>query len=385
MAYDTKGRWIPSEDINWKRDTEAEKNALRKQLTESGLDWRHHGRHAFRTDIWGSDPNKQGFTEEQRFQVLERYDTWYDAGDTLSLNDEAWGLDIERGITYNEAKNWTVQERFHNLTGGNLEKFYDERTPEKIIKDGIDKYSKKERGEIIGQVEHEGKTKTLIHRRQYPMNWERYTHDDLYRAAIDDVLEEDYNMFMGSGADYDNARQVRAATKEIKGWTDEIYQKAINEGKDGAWAEKQWESYKGEQIAQGKLWNKRYPEGQNSRGFQHNQQVMIRKYKPFQKFDEQTGTMSRYHPLTGELKSTHTYKTPPPPTRMTITGDKTLEDVDAGIYFSPTVGVEDKITNSMMATPPDIDKPKLSIRKLTARKPDSIKNWKETGTVKGAK
>ena len=40
MAYDDMGRWIPSEDINWTRNTEAEKQALRMELTKAGLDWR---------------------------------------------------------------------------------------------------------------------------------------------------------------------------------------------------------------------------------------------------------------------------------------------------------------------------------------------------------
>ena len=376
MAYDNKGRWVPSEDLTWTRTTEAQKQALRTDLSKAGLDWRHAGKYAFRTDAW------KGMTEGERFDVLQQYDTWYDKGGQLALQDEAWGLDIERGITYDTAKTWSTQEKFHNLTGGNLVKVYTDKTPAEIIKAGIDKYKNKERGEIIGQVQKDGKTQTLIHRRQYPMDWADYTHDELYRAAIDEVLEKDYDMFMGSGADYDNAKQVRAANKEIQSWVQKHYTKAAEEGKDGAWAEKEWEADKAKQIAQGKIHNQRYPEGRNTRGFQHNQQVMIRKYKPFQKFDEETGTMSRYHPLTGELRSETTYSAPPPPTRMTITGDKTKEDVDAGHYYSPTFGYEDEITDSMMQEPPDIAKPTLSIRKMTARLPDNIKNWKQTGTVK---
>ena len=46
MAYDGKGRWVPSEDINWTQDREA----LREQLTEKGLDWRHEGAYGVRTD-----------------------------------------------------------------------------------------------------------------------------------------------------------------------------------------------------------------------------------------------------------------------------------------------------------------------------------------------
>ena len=134
--------------------------------------------------------------------------------------------------------------------------------------------------------------------REYPLDWANYTNDELYRSAIDEVLEEDYNMFMGSGADYDNAKQVRAASKEIQSWVNEAYDKARELGKDGAWAEAEWQKEKALQIQRPRIHNVRYPEGKNTRGFQHNQQVMIRKYKPFQKFDEETGTMSRYHPIT---------------------------------------------------------------------------------------
>ena len=379
MAYDNKGRWVPSEDINWTRDTEAQKQALRMELTKSGLDWRHQGKYAFRTDIWGGTDTMQGLTEDQRFDVLQQYDTWYDKGGQLSLNDERWGLDIERGITYDQASTWSTQEKFHNLTGGDVVT----KTSDKSFSDLIDpyKYKDKVRGATLVS-EKDGVTTYQV--REYPMDWANYTHDELYRAAIDEVLEEDYDMFMGPGADYDNAKQVRAASKEIQSWVNEHYKRAHEEGKDGAWAEAEWEADKALQIARGKIYNARYPEGKNTRGFQHNQQVMIRKYKPFQKFDEETGTMSRYHPITGELRSEVTYQAPPPPTRMTITGNKTEENVDAGHYYSPTFGYEEQITDSMMAEPPDVDKPNISIRGLTSRKPDNISGWQETGKTKGA-
>ena len=419
MAYDNKGRWVPDEDINWTRDTEAQKQALRMELTKSGLDWRHQGKYAFRTDIWGGTDTMQGLTEDQRFDVLQQYDTWYDKGGQRALDDEEWGLDIERGITYDTAKTWDTQALFHNLTGGNIVRYtvgegirmkkeyekdgqviteYGEKGGGKVgiagDKFGWDwasltnpyKYSDKVRGTFISEERDDsGKhISTTYQVREYPLDWANYTHDELYRAAIDEVLEEDYDMFMGPGADYDNAKQVRAASKEIQSWVNEHYKKAHEEGKDGAWAEAEWEADKAKQMALSRIYNKRYPEGKNTRGFQHNQQVMIRKYKPFQKFDEETGTMSRYHPITGELRSEVTYQAPPPPTRMTITGNKTEEDVDAGHYYSPTFGYEQKITDSMMAEPPDVEKPNISIRGLTSRKPDNISGWQEFGKTKGA-
>lgn len=373
MAYDNTGRWVPSEDLTWSTSTEQEKQTLREDLTKAGLDWRHQGKYAFRTDVWGA------MTEGERFDVLQQYDTWYDKGGQLALNDERWGLDIERGITYDQASTWSTQEKFHNLTGGDVVT----KTSDKSFGDLINpyKYSDKVRGATLVS-EKDGVTTYQV--REYPMDWANYTHDELYRAAIDEVLEEDYDMFMGPGADYDNAKQVRAASKEIQSWVNEHYKRAHEEGKDGAWAEAEWEADKALQIARGKIYNARYPEGRNTRGFQHNQQVMIRKYKPFQKFDEETGTMSRYHPITGELRSEVTYQAPPPPTRMTITGNKTEENVDAGHYYSPTFGYEQQITDSMMAEPPDVAKPNISIRGLTAEKPDNISGWQETAKTKGA-
>ena len=106
MAYDIKGRWVPSEDINWSQD----RQDLRMELTAAGLDWRHEGKYAFRTDAWGQ------MSESQRLDTLQAYDSWYDQGGQLALEDEAWGIDIERGITYNNT--WDAQTAFHNLSGG---------------------------------------------------------------------------------------------------------------------------------------------------------------------------------------------------------------------------------------------------------------------------
>ena len=119
MAYDKHGRWVPDGPaIDWQQD----RAALRLDLTERGLDWRHEGMYAFRTDAWGQ------MSESQRLETLQAYDSWYDQGGQLALEDEAWGLDIERGITYNEASTWSAQERFHNLTGGDAWHYEVEKT-----------------------------------------------------------------------------------------------------------------------------------------------------------------------------------------------------------------------------------------------------------------
>ena len=71
MGYDTSGRWVPDGGaINWQQDRES----LRHDLTARGLDWRHEGQYAFRTDEWGA------MSETQRLGVLQVYDQWYDSG-----------------------------------------------------------------------------------------------------------------------------------------------------------------------------------------------------------------------------------------------------------------------------------------------------------------
>ena len=410
MAFDEKyGRWVPDEDIDWTQD----RQDLRMELTKSGLDWRHEGKYAFRTDAWGQ------MSESQRLDTLQAYDSWYDKGGQLSLDDEAWGLDIERGITYNNT--WDAQAAFHVMTGGNFKEITIGKDIRKKIvtkdRDGnvIDikygnvgegrvgipgdkhsyewrhltnpyKYSEKVRGTFLGELKTDDgeHISTTYQVREFPMDWKEYTNDELYRATIDELLEKDYMMFMGEGADFDNATQVRAASKEIQSWVNEAYDKARELGKDGAWAEAEWQKDKALQIARGRVHNVRYPEGKNTRGYQHNQQVQIRKYQPWNKFDPETGTRTKLNPLTGEIRDTFKHKQAPEPTRMTIVGNKIDQNVDEGIFYSPTMGLQKEITDSMIGKPPDIPKPtNLTIRQVTPERPANVDaGWKLKGVVK---
>ena len=414
MAYDNKGRWVPSEDINWSQDTQA----LREQLTETGLDWRHEGRDAFRTTAW------RELDEAERLSVLQTYDNWYDTNDFREVNlaDEDWGLDIERNVSYNMDQTWNAQNFFHQMTGGNFKEITIGKDMRKrtVTKDAegnvIDihygkkkgegkvgiagdkhsyewghltnpyKYSDKVRGTFLGEVRgSDGELiSTTYQVRENPLDWKHYTNDDLYRATIDELLEKDYMMFMGPGSDFDNATQVRAATQEIQSWITEHYDKAREEGRDGASAEAEWVKDRELQIRRAKQHNVRYPEGRNTRGYQHNQQVAIRKYQPWNKFDPETGTRTTINTQTGEIRDTFKHKLVPEPTRMTIVGNKLDQNVDEGIFYSPTLGVEQQIKDSMMATPPPIPKPtNLSIRKVTPTRPANIPtNWKMKGDVK---
>jgi hypothetical protein len=373
MAYDQHGRWVPSEDINWDLTPE-NRDALRLELTATGLDWRHEGKYAFRTSQWGQ------MSESQRLGVLQHYDSWYDEGGQIDLEDEAWGLDIEREVTYNSS--WDAQTAFHELSGGTGTYEWIQKTKDQL--QNPENYRDKVRHTIVGsRVDEEGKEWTQIIKREYPMNWREYTNDELYRATIDELLEQDYMMFMGPGSDFDNATQVRAATKEIKSWINEAYTKAHELGKDGAWAEAEWNKYKALQIQQARVHNVRYPEGRNTRGFQHNQQVAIRRYQPWNKFDPETGTRTKLNPLTGEIRDTFKHKQVPEPTRMSIVGNRLDQNIDEGIFYSSTFGLEQEITDSMLEKPPSIPRPNLSIRGVTPERPDTIDaDWKLKGETK---
>ena len=379
MAYDIHGRWVPSEDINW--DLSAEnRDALRLELTATGLDWRHEGKYAFRTDAWGQ------MSESQRLDTLQVYDSWYDEGGQLALNDEAWGLDIERGLTYNDS--WDAQTAFNQLTGGWARHVERKGTVDDLI--NPEHKRDKVRHTIVSErTDAKGDTYTTFIEREHPMDWKHYSTDELYRATIDELMEDPkmYNMFIGPGDDFNNAVQVREANKEVQSWVDDAYKKAQELGKDGAWAENEFQGVKALQIARGKLTNIRYPEGRKAGGAVggplYNQQVAIRKYSPWNTFDPETGTRVKTNPITGEIRDTFKHKLVPEPTRMTIVGDKLQQNMDEGIFYSPTMGLEQEITDSMLAKPPDIPKPNLSIRKVTPERPANVDaGWKLKGDVK---
>ena len=379
MAYDIHGRWVPSEDINW--DLSAEnRDALRLELTATGLDWRHEGKYAFRTDAWGQ------MSESQRLDTLQVYDSWYDEGGQLALNDEAWGLDIERGLTYNDS--WDAQTAFNQLTGGWARHVERKGTVDDLINPEHKK--DKVRHTIVSErTDAKGDTYTTFIEREHPMDWKHYSTDELYRATIDELMEDPkmYNMFIGPGDDFNNAVQVREANKEVQSWVDDAYKKAHELGKDGAWAENEFQGVKALQIARGKLTNIRYPEGRKAGGAVggplYNQQIAIRKYSPWNTFDPETGTRVKTNPITGEIRDTFKHKLVPEPTRMTIVGDKLQQNMDEGIFYSPTMGLEQEITDSMLAKPPDIPKPNLTIRKVTPERPANVDaGWKLKGDVK---
>ena len=382
MAYDNKGRWVPSADITWKRDTAAEKQALRERLASTGLDWRHAGKYAFRTNHWGQ------LSEEERFGIIQYYDDQYDSGALADemASGEDWGLDIQReGITYNS--NWGAMEFFNAMTGGKVEGYewkegthHDHRNPGEL-KD-------REMRQVVGTKIEDGKTWTKYVTREYPLDWKYYTYDDLYRATIDEIRSDPkYSnvnpQLEGSGGDIEYASQVRAMNKELRSWVDAAYGEA---GITGAEAEAILDAEKVKQIESGKITNKHWGVSQSVKHDDHasgpirNQGLQIQKYQPWNHFDPATGTRTKRNRLTGEILDTFVHKIPSQPTRMTVVGNKNDVNVDEGKFYSNTIGLEQKITDSMHVKPPSISKPNLSIRKVTPKRgPNIPESWSMKG------
>tara|TARA_R100000152_G_C6777317_1_gene207111 strand:+ start:55 stop:1146 length:1092 start_codon:yes stop_codon:yes gene_type:complete len=355
MSYDRHGRWVPDgEAINWA----ANRVDLRKDLIERGLDWRDEGAYAYRTKAW------EQMTEDQRLDVLERYDTWYDAGDVLALDSTSWGLDLERGITYSSFEGWNAQQAFHDLSGGDSTSKWIQTSGGSFWRSvsGID-YKHDPNYEAIAQ---EG-DKTLFTAREFPMDWKSYSEDDLYRATIDELIEKDYTLFLGPGDNFTNARQVRAATSEIQSWVNDVYRKAHEEGKTIEEADAEWERYIANQKLDASIHNR-----PDHNKFHHETRAQLQKFQPWNRFDPETGTTTKLNPLTGEVRDTFKHKSPAEPTRMTITGNATSENIDAGIFYSPTLNQEQELTDTLLDKPADVTKYKPTIREYTPTKPGNL-------------
>ena len=404
MAYEN-GRWIPSEDINWKRDTEAEKQALRLDLQSTGLNWWDHGSDAFRTDIWGD------LNEEQRFQVLEQYETAYDTDPSL-VHDMNWGIDLERGLSYNqethditrdkqefktekgtythvkgktiEGDTWDALAAFNAMTGGKTvynpyQGEYDDEA-DKIFTGEVkvgDKPRKDWEAHTSPDYVRHRKFGTLLkehtnddgdvvgvqwQNRDHAMDWSDYSEDPLYRAAIDELMEDHPTMFIGSGDDFTTAKQVRAASKEIQSWVQEVWDR-YEPGTDAQVIDDAVKAELELQMKRGEITNRRYPYGRNTRGFEYNQAVAIKKYKPWNEFDPDSGTVTKINPVTGEIRDSYQVEAAPPPVRFTVTDNTDEVNHEKGIYYSRTKGLQQKITDSMHPKPPAIPKPtSLTIR-----------------------
>ena len=422
MPYEN-GRWVPREEINWKRDTEEEKQTLRLRLQETGLNWWDHGRQAFWTNIWGD------LDEEQKFQVLEQYDTAFD-NDPSIVHDLNWGLDLERGLSYNKSTHeiarrtqtirtehdtwthvkgskdvgdikgnqWDALEAFRAMTGGDViyNRYQGEINQDKegYFEHDISGGKRDWESQSNAHKVRERKFGTLVHERtnedgditgirwknrDHEMDWSAYSDDPLYRAAIDELMEDHPTMFVGPGDDFTTGQQVRAASVEIQSWIQEVWDR-FEPGKDYSERDKDGnvirstetvidDAVKAElelQKKRGAITNKRYPYGEETRGFLYNQAVAIRKYKPWNEFDPDSGTVTKLNPITGEIRDSYKVEPAPPPVRFTVTDNLDEVDHEKGIYYSRTKGLQQKITDSMHPKPPAIPKPtSLTIRTVT--------------------
>ena len=106
--------------------------------------------------------------------------------------------------------------------------------------------------------------------------------------------------------------------------------------------------------------------------------------KPLNNFVAENGSSTKLNPLRGEVRYTFKHNPETETTRMNFVVNKLDQNVDEGIFYSPTFGVEEKITASLMEKPPDIPKPtSLSIRKVTPERPANVDaGWKLKGDVK---
>lgn len=423
MAYDKYGRWVPSEDITWTKNEDGSyMRGTIQQLVNAGLDWSDEGSNVFRTKAWGE------MDETARLDVLQHYDTWYDNGSAgggnyteeerdgetvripnhsgyiddngvpkpsasawaFDLEDANWGLDIERGQSYNSK--WSAQEAFHVLTGGGFKIVTSDKSKADLV---LQAHSKDNVRDHFLRSDYDfttGKYDTAWIHRDYKMDWKHYSTDELYRATIDEMREADPSSFFSAGWDFMNAKQVRNATSVIQGWVDDIQKEADDNGYDSDWVQNQIQATFHEQIQSGRIINKRLPVDSKDKhggavsGPEANQQrrINLEGWNTWHKFDPVTGTSTTLHPRTGDIRDTFTHAPPAAPTRMTVTGDKTVANIDEGIYFSNTIDSEQNITDSLQQKPDDPLPPTLTIRKVNVRKPANVDpSWKMKGNLKG--
>lgn len=301
MAYDNKGRWVPIEKFDWNTDRDSKVRALE----EAGLDWesgdRGLGINVFRTGHGMPDPSKgqkagawANMSEEQRFEVLQEYDNWYDG---LSDNERAqldlsdsWGMDLYRGVTYDVGGEWDAKSMFHKLVG----------------------------------LETDNSPGNQI-------DYNAYNESHLWRGIIDNIAEDENLHFQGKPLfNYErdpinNTAQIRAGNEKLREWADE---------KGG-----EYEPHLGTQVIEGAHPDRR----EFTENWQRNQAVRLERWKPWYTFDEQTGIGYHKDIHSGEILDTVTFDPPPPPQRVQLTSDKALEDQENGIFYTGLKDGNEKI------------------------------------------
>tara|TARA_Y100001970_G_scaffold51513_1_gene65152 strand:- start:2873 stop:3991 length:1119 start_codon:yes stop_codon:yes gene_type:complete len=298
MAYDKWGRWVPVEEFDWTADTEGKI----QQLEQAGLDWESagvgEGKNVFYTSLGMGAGDTEGawvnMTEEQRLEVLEEYDNWYDAQSTkaktaLGLTD-TWGMDLYRGVTYNQGDLWNAKEMFHDLVGI------------------------KEDGTLNKQIDYND-----------------YNRSYMWRGIVDDIKKNEKFQFEGKSLfDYvrdpiTNKTQIRAGNQQLRDWSVE---------KEDYWDHLQT------QARQGSL-----PDNQTFRNQdERNIDARIARWKPYftVETDPETGEKVGLEKdmRSGEVLNRYQYNPPSAPERIQITDDESLANPKEGIFYTGLVNYE---------------------------------------------
>lgn len=323
MGYDKYGRWAPDESIDWRRDTEEQKANLRKQIESSGLLWKDAGHHVADHGLGKAADHPSAWTklsEEQRFQVLQEYDNWYDSNKATADENDSWGIDLDRGITYNDKNSWDAKKMFQDLVGV--------KADGSIGEDNIDYAS--------------------------------YNDSGLFRGVVDDVMEKHENLygnplFKNIHDEIDNTTEIRALNDVIRTWQTE-------KGHTSTELHDHLKTQANEGV------NRNIPESKRE-NWQRNQEAELNRWKPWYSFDPATGTAQNKDILTGEVLNEYKYEAPAWPDRMVLTGNKDLEDKSEGIYYSSSMGKEQEITDSLSPRPTEPKPPAQLNLKIEQYKP----------------
>lgn len=324
MPLDKYGRWYPDNDINWsKSTTESDLNyrgRITSELNKSGVEWADGGYHAFNVGLGKSGGENSTWTnlsEEQRWEVLQLYDQWYDVQDQETKDNDTWGMDLDRGITYNEKDNWDAHQTFADLMG--LQQGKNEAS---VLDD------------IVGGKE---------------IDYNSYNSSGMYRGVVDDVMEKHENLFGNPlfenvHNDIDNTTEIRAINNVVREWQ---LEKGLNSD--------EFHTHLASQVKEGALRNTPDSDREN---WERNRDARIDNWdNPWYTFDPATGTAQHKDILTGEVLDEYKYETPALPQPMQLTNDADAEDKQAGIYFSSTMGDEQRITDSLSPRPSEPNPP----------------------------
>tara|TARA_R100001463_G_scaffold14050_4_gene37244 strand:- start:62 stop:1129 length:1068 start_codon:yes stop_codon:yes gene_type:complete len=311
MGYDKFMRWTPDEDINW----ESNETAI-QDLEAAGLDWSDGGVHSYRSSrgigdgsgAWGQ------MSESERLDVIREYDNYWDGLSTTAKaelgDDSSWGMDLYRGVTYDDDGVWNAKNMFHDLVG-----LKTDNSPGNQI------------------------------------DYNSYNDSHLWRGITDDIIENPKHQWEGKSLfefqkdPYTNAGQIRAGNGVIRDWK-------IDKG-----SYTEFQEHLETQVTEGALpdwkpYNKQY---------QRNQDARISRWKPWMDFtqDEETGEWVGLEKsmTSGEVLNTIRIQPPAMPQRVQITSDQSLTDEDNGIFYTGLENGNERVLSGMTPQPERPDKP----------------------------